>query len=131
MNRSAVKWGLVGAGAMIPPVMFVTSAFVWPFPLAFVAMPLIFIELIVVLVFVITVLAKQHRDRSGESRGQLPPQPGGGVEAEGTGHKPSPHRTRTEPTRVDLPGRKPPGGCFRGRFSDMTRLVRIVSTVRG
>jgi hypothetical protein len=112
-SRSAVKWGLVGAGAMIPPAMFVTSAFVWPFPLAFVAMPLIFIELIVMLVFVITVLAKQHRERSGESRGQLPPHSGGGAEAErpgGTGHEPSSHRTRAGlPVRKTLPDRGGPG----------------------
>jgi len=120
-SRSAVKWGLVGAGAMVPPAMFVTSAFVWPFPLAFVAMPLIFIELIVMLVFVITVLARQHRERSGESRGQLPPQPGGGAEAErpgGTGHEPSSHRTRAGlPVRKTRPDRGGPGISVSGGAS--------------
>jgi hypothetical protein len=112
VDKETVKWGLVGAGAVIPPAMFVTALYVWPFPLAFVAMPLLFIELIVVIVFVITVLAKQHRDRPGAPRSQLPPQPDGGeAERPGcTGHEPSPHRTRTDlPVRKTRPDRDGPG----------------------
>ena len=70
-------------------------------------MPLLFIELIVVITFVTTTLASQRKDRSRASRGQLPPRPGQpdrAAEAEqhgSTSHKPSPHGTRSEQTRVD------------------------------
>jgi hypothetical protein len=112
VNREAVKWGLVAAGAMIPPAMFVTALFGALTPLALLAMPLLFIELIVVIIFVTLTLANQRKDRSRASRGQLPPQPGQpGQVAEsgrhdGTGDKPPPHRTRTEQTRAGLPVRQ-------------------------
>ena len=72
VNRQAVKWGLAATGAMIPPAMFVTAGFgAWVY-LAFLAMPLLFIELIVVLLFVTITLARQRADRSRTSSGQLP-----------------------------------------------------------
>ena len=52
-------------------------------------MPLLFIEMIVVII----TLASQRKDRSRPSGGQLPP-------------RPSPHRTRSEQTRTDPPARK-------------------------
>lgn len=111
VNKQAVKWGLVAAGAMVPPAMFVTAAYTGS-PLYLLAMPLLLIELIVAILFVTITLARQHRDRSRASRGQLPPRPGQPdlvAEAErhgSTGHKPSPRRTGTEQTRADLPARK-------------------------
>ena len=112
VNREAVKWGLVAAGAMIPPAMFVTAAFGELTPLALLAFPLLFIEMIVAIIFVTITLARQRKDRSHTSRGQLPPRPGQPdpiAESEphrSTGQKPSPHPTRTEQTRADLPVRK-------------------------
>jgi len=112
VNKEAVKWGLVAAGAMIPPAMFVTAAFGELTPLALLAFPLLFIEMIVAITFVTITLARQRKDRSHASRGQLPPRPGQpGRIAESdrhrsTGQKPSPHPTRTEQTRADLPVRK-------------------------
>jgi hypothetical protein len=74
-NKDAVKWGLVAAGAMIPPAMFVTAAYgVWW--LVFPAFPLLFIELIVAIIIIPITLARQRGDRSRASRGQLPPRPG-------------------------------------------------------
>jgi Domain of unknown function (DUF1707) len=113
VNKEAVKWGLVATGAMIPPAMFVTALFGALTPLALLAMPLLFIELIVVIIFVTITLASQRKDRSRASRGQLPPPPGqpgqvaGSARHDGTGDKPSPHRSRTEQTRPGLPVRKP------------------------
>jgi hypothetical protein len=75
VNKNAVKWGLIGAGAMIPPAMFVTAAYgVWW--LVFPAFPLLFIELIVAIIIIPITLARQREDRSRMSRGQLPPRPG-------------------------------------------------------
>jgi hypothetical protein len=113
VNKEAVKWGLAAAGAMIPPAMFVTALFGELTPLALLAMPLLFIELVVAVIFVTITLASQRKDRSRASCGQLPPQPGQpGQVAESeryddTGDKPSPRRTRTEQTRAGLPVRKP------------------------
>jgi len=93
VNKEAVKWGLAAAGAMIPPAMFVTAAFGALTPLALLAMPLLFIEMIVVIIFVTITLANQRKRRSRASRGPLAP-------------RPSPHRTRSEQTRTDPPARK-------------------------
>jgi hypothetical protein len=78
VNNEAVKWALLGTDALIPPAMFVTAAFGALTPLAFLAMPLLFIELIVAIIFVAATLTSQRRDRSGASGGQLPPRPGAG-----------------------------------------------------
>jgi hypothetical protein len=64
VNRAAVKWGLAATGAVIPPAMFVTAAFGALTPLALLALPLLFIELIAALLFVTITLARQHADRS-------------------------------------------------------------------
>ena len=72
MNKAAVKRGLAAAGAMIPPALFVTAAY-GPHALA---LPLLFIELPVVIIFVVLTLARQHHDRSRASRGHLPPPSG-------------------------------------------------------
>src|SRR5580658_2474494 len=106
VNRQAVKWGLAATGAMIPPAMFVTAGFgAWVY-LAFLAMPLLFVELIVVLLFVTITLARQRADRSRTSSGQLPPpeQHDRATEAGrrgSAGPKPSPRGTRTEQARTD------------------------------
>jgi uncharacterized membrane protein YhdT len=106
VNRQAVKWGLAATGAMIPPAMFVTAGFgAWVY-LAFVAMPLLFIELIVVLLFVTITLARQRADRSRTSSGQLPPPEQHGRAAEAgrrgsAGPEPPPRGTRTEQARTD------------------------------
>jgi len=106
VNKEAVKWSLAAAGAMIPPAMFVTAAFGALTPLAFLAMPLLFIEMIVVIIFVIVTLANQRKDRSRASRGQLPP-------------RPSAHQTCTDPpvgkSRPDRPG------------AELNRLVNAAS----
>ena len=84
VNKEAVKWGLVAAGAMIPPAMFVTAAY-GPHALALLALPLLFLELPVVIIFVAITLARQRHGRSRASRGHLPPrssQVGRAVEAE-------------------------------------------------
>ena len=113
VNKEAVKWGLVAAGAMIPPAMFVTAAFGELSSLALLAFPLLVIEMIVVITFVTITLASQRKDHSHTSRGQLPTRPGQPdriSESErhrSTGQKPSPRPTRTEQTRADLPARKP------------------------
>jgi len=112
VNKDAVKWGLAAAGAMIPPAMFVTSAYASS-SLALLALPLLVIEMIAVITFVTITLASQRTDRSRTSRGQLPPRPGQPDRTaesgrhRSTGPKPSPHPTRTEQTRADLPARKP------------------------
>jgi uncharacterized membrane protein len=63
VNKETVKWGLVAAGAMIPPAMFVAGAFgVWY--LVFPAMPLLVIEMIIGIILVISTLTNQRRDRS-------------------------------------------------------------------
>jgi len=96
VNKEAVKWGLVAAGAMIPPAMFVAAAYGAPVTLALLALPLLVIELPVVIIFVVLTLARQHNDRSRASRGHLPPrsaQAGRAVEAEqhgSTGPDPAP-----------------------------------------
>jgi Domain of unknown function (DUF1707) len=106
VNRQAVKWGLAATGAMIPPAMFVAAGFgVW-ISLGLLAMPLLFIELIVVLLFVTITLARQRADRSRASGGQLPPpqQHDRAAEAGRRGiasHKPSSRGTRAEQTRTD------------------------------
>jgi Domain of unknown function (DUF1707) len=105
VSRQAVKWGLAATGAMIPPAMFVTAAFGAWVSLALLAMPLLFIELIVVLLFVTITLARQRADRSRTSGGQLPPleqhdraaEPGRRGSA---GQKPSPPGTRTAQART-------------------------------
>jgi hypothetical protein len=60
VNKEAVKWGLVAAVAMIPPAMFVTAAFGELTPLALLAFPLLFIEMIVAITFVTITLARQR-----------------------------------------------------------------------
>jgi len=108
VNKEAVKWALLGTGALIPPAMFVTAAFGEFSPLAFLAMPLLFIELIVAIIFVTVTLTSQRRDRSRASGGQLPPRPGPdghALEAEhggGTGDGPVPPGPRADQARVDL-----------------------------
>jgi Domain of unknown function (DUF1707) len=78
VNKEAVKWGLAATGAVIPPALFVMA--VWGpdalAPLAMLAIPLLFIELPVVIIFVAITLARQHNDRLRASRGGLPPRPG-------------------------------------------------------
>jgi hypothetical protein len=118
VNRQAVKWGLSATGAMIPPVMFVTAGFgAWVY-LAFLAMPLLFIELIVVLLFVTITLARQRADRSRTSSGQLPPPEQHDRAAEAGrrgsgGPKPSPRGTRTEQARTDCrSARLAPGAAW-------------------
>jgi hypothetical protein len=112
VNKEAVKWGLVAAGAMIPPAMFVTAAFGELTPLALLAFPLLFIEMIVAIILVTITLARQRKDRSHTSHGQLPPRPGQpdwiaeSRRHDSTRPKPSPDPTRTEQTRADLPVRK-------------------------
>lgn len=106
VNKETVKWGLIAAGAMLPPAMFVTALYgvQW---LAFPSFPLLFIELIVAVIVAIT-LTKKRADRSRGSRGQLPPRPGQAaraVEAErhgGTGAEPAPPGTGTAQTRASL-----------------------------
>jgi hypothetical protein len=96
---------------MIPPAMFVTALFGELTPLALLAFPLLFVEMIAAITFVTITLARQRKNRSRASRGQLPPRPGqpGQIAESGrhgsTGHKPSPHRTRTGQTRAGLPVR--------------------------
>ena len=108
VNKETVKWALLGTGALIPPAMFVTAAFGEFSPLAFLAMPLLFIELIVAIIFVTVTLTSQRRDRSRASGGQLPPRPGPdghALEAEhggGTGDGPVPPGPRADQARVDL-----------------------------
>jgi hypothetical protein len=134
VNKEAVKWDLVAAGAMIPPAMFVTALFGELTPLALLAFPLMFIEMIVAIIFVTITLARQQKDRSRASRGQLPPQPGQpGQIAESerhgsTGHKPSPHPTRTGQTRVGLPVRKswPDRPHHSGQAVPVSRGARLV-----
>jgi hypothetical protein len=75
VNKAAVKRGLAAAGAMIPPALFVTAAY-GPHALALLALPLLFIELPVVIIFVALTLARQRNDRSRASRGQLPSRSG-------------------------------------------------------
>jgi hypothetical protein len=74
-NKDAVKWGLVAAAAMIPPAMFVTSAYA-AHALALLALPLLLIELPVAIIVAIVTLARQRADRSRASRGHLPPRHG-------------------------------------------------------
>jgi hypothetical protein len=107
VNKNTAKWGLVAAGAMIPPTMFVTAAYgVWW--LVFPAFPLLFIELIVAIIVIPITLARQREDRSRASRGQLPPRPGQAgraVEAGrhgSTGPEPAPPGARTGQTSADL-----------------------------
>jgi len=112
VNKEAVKWGLVAVGAMIPPAMFVTALFGELTPLALLAFPLLFLEMIVAIIFVSITLARQRKDRSHTSRGQLPPRPGQpGRTAESgpgrsVGREPSAHPARTEQTRGGLPVRR-------------------------
>jgi Domain of unknown function (DUF1707) len=112
VNKDAVRWGLVAAGAMIPPAMFVTAAYgVWW--LVFPAFPLLFIELIVAIIVIPITLARQREDRSRASRGQLPPRPGQAgraragraVEARrhgSTGPDPAPPGARSGQASADL-----------------------------
>jgi uncharacterized protein DUF1707 len=63
VNKETVKWGLVAAGAMIPPAMFVAGAFgAWY--LVFPAMPLLVIEMIIAIIVVISTVTGQRKDRS-------------------------------------------------------------------
>ena len=108
VNKEAVKWALLGTGALIPPAMFVTAAFGALTPLALLAMPLLFIELIVAIIFVAATLTSQHKDRSHASRGQLPPRPGpdgdalGAERGGGTGDGPVPPGPGAGQTRAEL-----------------------------
>jgi len=106
VNKETVKWGLIAAGAILPPAMFVTALYgvQW---LALPSFPLLFIELIVAIIVAIT-LTRKRADRSRRSRGQLPPRPGQAaraVEAErhgGTGPESAPPGTGTTQTRASL-----------------------------
>ena len=108
VNKEAVKWGLVAAGAMIPPAMFVAAAYGAPVTLALLALPLLVIELPVVIIFVVLTLARQRNDRSRASRGHLPTrsaQAGRAVEAErhgSTGPDPAPPGARTGQASADV-----------------------------
>ena len=108
VNKEAVKWGLVAAGAMIPPAMFVAAVYGAPVTLALLALPLLVIELPVVLIFVVLTLARQRNDRSRASRGHLPPrsgQAGRAVEAErhgSTGRDPAPPGACADQASADL-----------------------------
>ena len=53
---------LVAVGAMIPPALFVTSAYA-AHTLALLAFPLLVIELPVVIIFMALALARQRNDR--------------------------------------------------------------------
>ena len=107
VNKEAVKWGLVGAGAMIPPAMFVAAAY-GAYALALLALPLLVIELPVVIIFVAVTLARQRNDRLRASRGHLPPRSGQAcraVEAERRGSAdpdPAPPGARTGQASADL-----------------------------
>jgi len=133
VNKKAVTWGLAGTAAMIPPAMFVTAAFGALTPLALLAFPLLFIEMIVVISFVTITLARQRAGRSRASGGRLPPRPGPrdrGAEAErhgSAGQKPSPSRTRPEQTRADLPIRRSRPGWPRpcGPAGPVSRRARL------
>jgi Domain of unknown function (DUF1707) len=99
VNKAAVKRGLAAAGATIPPALFVTAAY-GPHALALLALPLLFVELPVVIIFVVLTLARQHHDRSRASRGHLPPSSGeAGLAAEAGRHG------STSPDSAS------PGGC--------------------
>jgi hypothetical protein len=99
VNKKAGKRGLAAAGAMIPPALFVTAAY-GPHALGLLALPLLFIELPVVIIFVALTLARQHHDRSRASRGHLPPPSGqAGLAAEAGRHG----STSPDPA--------PPGAC--------------------
>jgi hypothetical protein len=126
VNKEAVKRGLVTAGAMIPPAMFVAAVY-GPSgltPLALLALPLLFLELPVVIIFVAITLARQRHDRSRTSRGHLPPPSGQAdraVEAErhgSTGPDPAPPGACTGQTsadpRVHRPRRDRPRRCGQG-----------------
>jgi hypothetical protein len=107
VNKEAFKWGLAAAAAMIPPALFVTAAYS-AHALALLALPLLFLELPVVIIFVAITLARQRHDRSRASRGHLPPpsaQASQAVEAGGhgsTGPDPAPPGTCTGQTGADL-----------------------------
>jgi hypothetical protein len=112
VNKEAVTWGLIGAGAMIPPALFVTALF-GVGTVALLAFPLLVIEMIVAIIVVPVMLASQRKERVRASRGQLPPQPGqpgrvteSGRHASSNG-EPSPRRTGTEQACADVPARKP------------------------
>ena len=127
VNKEAVKRGLVTAGAMIPPAMFVGAVY-GPSgltPLALLALPLLlFIELPGVIIFVAITLARQHNGRSRASRGDLPPpsgQAGRAVEAGrhgSTGPDPASPAVGTGQTSADLrvhrPRRCRPCRCGQG-----------------
>jgi DUF1707 SHOCT-like domain len=107
VNKEAVKWGLAAAGAVIPPAMFVTAAY-GPHALAFLALPLLFIELPVVIIFVAIMLARQRHERSHVSRGHLAPpsgQAGRAVEAgrRGSTGPPRPERFPAERALCTVP----------------------------
>jgi hypothetical protein len=68
VNKEAVKWGLAAAGAMSPPAMFVTSAYT-AHTLALLALPLLFIELPLVIIFVIVTLGTRRAEYLGRGRG--------------------------------------------------------------
>jgi uncharacterized protein DUF1707 len=84
VSKEAVRSGLVATAAMIPPVMFVAALY-GAHTLALVALPLLFIELPVVIIFVAITLARQRSDPSRGSRGHLPPSPGQAVRTEEAG----------------------------------------------
>ena len=66
--------GLFAAGALVPPALFVIGLFSGALaPLALLALPLLYVELVVVIVFVAVMLAGQRKDRSRPPRGQLSP----------------------------------------------------------
>jgi hypothetical protein len=117
VNKEAVRWGLVGAGAMVPPAMFVAALYGRLTPLGLLAFPLLFIELFVMILFVAVTLAKQRGDRSRATGGPQPPRPGQAgraVEAERHGSvdpDPALPRTRTDQPGADLRIYRPAPGA--------------------
>jgi hypothetical protein len=76
VRKRTVQRGLVAAGALVPPALFVIAAFNSALaPLALLALPLLYVEVVVVLVFAAVILAGQRKDRSRPNHGQLAPSP--------------------------------------------------------
>ncbi len=82
---------------MIPPAPFVTAAFGHLTPIAFLALPLLFMELPVVIIVVAITLARQRHDRSRAYRGHLPPRSGQAGRAVEAGRHGAPALTRLLP----------------------------------
>lgn len=66
-RQVSVKRGLAAAGALFPPTIFVAGAFNGALaPVLFLALPLLFIELVVMLTVMNVTLASRRKDRSRE-----------------------------------------------------------------